>query len=78
MLHRDIKPDNLLLDGDGNVKIADFGLVKLLSDGDQQELTRAGATLGTPLYMGPEQLMGDPLDVQADLYSVGIVWFSLQ
>jgi serine/threonine protein kinase len=77
LLHRDIKPDNLLLDPVGRVKIADFGLVKLLGGDDAQQLTRVGARLGTPLYMSPEQAMGDPLNDRTDVYSAGLVLYEL-
>ena len=69
LVHRDIKPDNLLLTPDGEVKIADFGLAR--ARGQSQNLTAVGVTLGTPLYMSPEQIQGLAVDSRSDLYSLG-------
>ncbi|MEQ1826201.1 MAG: serine/threonine-protein kinase [Pirellula sp.] len=69
LVHRDIKPDNLLLTPDGEVKVADFGLAR--ARGQAQNLTAAGVTLGTPLYMSPEQIQGLQIDSRSDLYSLG-------
>ncbi len=68
MIHRDIKPANCYLDTQGNVKIGDFGLARsLVSD---SELTQTGAFIGTPLFASPEQLLGQNIDVQSDIYSL--------
>lgn len=75
IVHRDIKPGNLLLGRDGAVKIADFGLAKPADP--NLGLTRDGAVLGTPLYMAPEQAMGEPLDHRADMYALGATFFHL-
>jgi uncharacterized RDD family membrane protein YckC len=75
IVHRDIKPGNLLLGRDGAVKIADFGLAKPRDP--NLGLTRDGAVLGTPLYMAPEQAMGEPLDHRADMYALGATFFHL-
>jgi predicted Ser/Thr protein kinase len=79
VLHRDIKPENILLDTAGRVKIADFGIAKLVGDplGDIT-LTENGARLGTPHYMAPEQIE-DPsrVDHRADVYSLGVVFYEL-
>jgi uncharacterized RDD family membrane protein YckC len=75
IVHRDIKPGNLLLGRDGAVKIADFGLAKPRDP--NLGLTREGAVLGTPLYMAPEQAMGEPLDHRADMYALGATFFHL-
>jgi serine/threonine protein kinase len=80
-VHRDLKPDNVIV-GDGDaVKILDFGLVKLLDaaaaaiGGDV--LTRTGITFGTPAYMAPEQALGRAVDGRADLYALGVILFEL-
>ncbi len=80
LLHRDIKPDNLLLDRSGRVKLADFGLVKLVGSTTSGEasLTMTGAMLGTPRYMAPEQcLYSKDVDARADLYGIGVTLFEL-
>jgi len=69
IVHRDIKPENLLVTPAGEVKVADFGLARVLED--DLELTQEGMALGTPLYMSPEQASGGPVDVRSDLYSLG-------
>jgi eukaryotic-like serine/threonine-protein kinase len=69
IVHRDIKPENLLITPAGEVKVADFGLARVLED--DLELTQQGMALGTPLYMSPEQAAGRPVDVRSDLYSLG-------
>ncbi|MDP7130773.1 MAG: protein kinase [Planctomycetota bacterium] len=74
IIHRDIKPDNILLGNDGTVKVADLGLAKSLSD--EIGLTATGAGLGSPHYMAPEQGKGEKnLGCQADIYSLGITLF---
>ena len=73
IVHRDIKPENILLTPEGEVKVTDFGLARLLYD--DPKLTRAGTTLGTPMYMSPEQLQDGEVDVRSDLYSLGVTLF---
>ncbi len=73
IIHRDIKPENINLDPAGKVKLMDFGIAK--SEGIA--LTRAGFTLGTPYYMAPEQVMGQPVTPQADVYAFGILAFEV-
>jgi serine/threonine protein kinase len=71
IVHRDIKPDNILLrEGDGAVKIADFGVARL----DMSDLTRDGATIGTPAYMSPEQISGKAVDGRSDLFSLAVIF----
>jgi serine/threonine-protein kinase len=73
IIHRDIKPDNVLVQPDGVVKVMDFGIARRMEGSDG--LTRANMVVGTPAYMAPEQLMGEALDARADLYSAGCVLY---
>ena len=79
VLHRDIKPENILLDTQGRVKIADFGIAKLVGeDTPDLTLTLSGARLGTPSYMAPEQVEHPgTVDHRADIYSLGVVFYEL-
>ncbi|MEM7477898.1 MAG: serine/threonine-protein kinase [Planctomycetota bacterium] len=76
IVHRDIKPENIMLTKDGEVKVADFGLARTLL-GDDPKLTRAGTTMGTPMYMSPEQIQGQDVDVRSDLYSLGVTIYHM-
>jgi serine/threonine-protein kinase len=76
VLHRDIKPGNILVTRDRRVKVADFGIGKLLSSGTG-DLTRTGQMLGSPSYMSPEQIRGEKLDGRSDLFSLGVVFYEL-
>lgn len=72
MVHRDVKPENLLLTADGEVKITDFGLAKPVTDTRHAlDRTKAGQMLGTPYYMSPEQFNGAAVDARSDVYSLG-------
>ena len=75
VIHRDIKPQNMVVERDGTLKVMDFGIARLASRTPQQGLTEAGMVIGTPDYMAPEQLLGDELDVRADIYSAGVVMY---
>ena len=79
VVHRDIKPANILMTPQGRLMLADFGLVKIVSEGQaaQVRLTGAGAPVGTPEYMAPEQVMGGSVDGRADLYALGIVLYQM-
>jgi len=72
IVHRDIKPENIMLSTGGEVKVADFGLARIGRDDDALHLTQIGVTMGTPLYMSPEQVEGKDLDPRSDLYSFGV------
>ena len=76
VLHRDVKPENILFSGTGTVKIADFGIAKSLA-GDAVQRTATGSLIGTPAYMAPEQATGDQLSAVTDVYSLGVVLYEL-
>jgi serine/threonine protein kinase len=73
VIHRDIKPGNILLVGDGQIKVMDFGIAKI----ESSTLTQFGDVLGTPAYMSPEQFSGQPVDRRTDLYSAGVLLYHL-
>ena len=79
IVHRDVKPENILLTRGGTVKITDFGLARLAApeDGDSLHLTQEGIAVGTPLYMSPEQVNGGKLDRRSDIYSLGVTAYHL-
>jgi serine/threonine protein kinase len=73
IIHRDIKPQNLLLQGTGTLKVMDFGVARLAER--TGTLTQAGLVVGTPTYMAPEQLLDEAVDARSDLYSMGVVLY---
>ena len=76
-VHRDIKPENILLSKKGEVKVADFGLSRCFGPDAALNLTQSGVTMGTPLYMSPEQVRGQPVDPRSDIYSFGVTAYHM-
>lgn len=74
VVHRDLKPQNIMIDRDGNVHIMDFGIARTVSS---SELTEEGAVIGTPDYMSPEQVDGTAADERADIYSIGVILYEM-
>jgi len=74
-VHRDVKPMNVLLDGDGRAVLSDFGIAKVMAS--STALTRLGAGVGTPEYMSPEQCRGVEVDARADIYALGVMLYEM-
>ena len=77
IVHRDLKPENVMVTSTGGVKIADFGLAKVLQEGAGSPLTVSGTTMGTPAYMAPEQALATDVGPPADLYAVGVLAYEM-
>ena len=77
VVHRDIKPENIMLSAGGEVKVADFGLARAPSVAGRVDITQIGVTMGTPMYMSPEQVEGKSLDPRSDIYSLGITCYQM-
>src|SRR6476620_1245804 len=77
IIHRDVKPENIMITPDGEVKVADFGLARVARDGEALNLTQVGITMGTPLYMSPEQVEGRAVDPRSDIYSFGVTCYHM-
>ncbi len=75
VVHRDIKPSNLMITADGRVKIADFGIARVADQ--TSDLTMTGSVVGSPHYMSPEQIRGDPLDGRTDIFSLGVLFYEI-
>jgi serine/threonine-protein kinase len=76
VIHRDVKPGNVLIDRNGQVKVADFGIARAVSHASEG-LTQTGAVMGTATYFSPEQAQGQPVDARSDVYSLGIVLYEM-
>jgi len=78
IIHRDVKPANIMVAGGGHAKLTDFGVARFTEpDGQELEATRVGTLVGTPAYMSPEQAQGQPLDRRTDIFSAGIIFYQL-
>ncbi len=76
LIHRDIKPDNIMITTKGEVKVTDFGLAKSIHKEDMT-ITSAGTLMGTPVYMSPEQFEGEKVDARSDIYSLGVTFYRM-
>jgi eukaryotic-like serine/threonine-protein kinase len=81
IVHRDLKPDNIMLTRksgeEERVKVLDFGIAKTITDGSAENLTQTGFVLGTPVYMSPEQVLGESVDSRSDVYSLSIIVYQM-
>jgi len=77
IVHRDVKPSNILITQSGEPMLSDFGIAKILEGEETVELTKTGVGVGTPEYMSPEQAQGKPVDGRSDIYSLGVILFEM-
>jgi serine/threonine-protein kinase len=77
VVHRDVKPGNVLVDKNGQVKVADFGIARAITATSDEHLTQVGTVMGTATYFSPEQARGDAVDPRSDIYSLGCVLYEL-
>jgi eukaryotic-like serine/threonine-protein kinase len=78
IIHRDVKPANVMVDAAGHAKLTDFGVARFTEpQGDQIDATRVGTIVGTPSYMSPEQIQSQPIDRRSDVFSAGIIFYQL-
>ena len=75
VIHRDVKPANIMIDAEGAAYLTDFGIAKVV--GKSSDLTATGAAIGTPAYMAPEQAVGETVDGRTDLYALGVVLYEM-
>lgn len=77
IVHRDIKPGNILITQDGHTKVTDFGIARAARGDSEQTMTQTGMVIGTAAYLSPEQAQGEPVDGRSDLYSLGVVMYEM-
>ncbi len=77
MIHRDVKPSNILITADGEPMLTDFGIAKIVDEANTVDLTGTNVTIGTPEYMAPEQVVSKTVDLRADIYALGVILYEM-